>query len=358
MKQVIFEFNELSDSVEFYNRKPRKYIYFFIIMSIIIIISAVVWASIAKKEEVINLHGSIKSDEIRQISTVVNGKVMQCNVDEGKEVKKDELLIVIEHNQQLSDKNYLEKQLEVLNEVSSTIDKAIDSLNAGKNLLTKGSSLYYKVDTYFVQYNQLSMNVITPEDKQKSEASQQSMKSGFMAELQEQKNNTQKEIDKDNSDLEKTNGQIKDSYIYAPCDGIVNLNAEVKVDSVVQAGQVLFIISNSNAKDWKAEVNIPSNNILNIKLGDKAKIMVPGLSQADYGFIEGEITSIENNARVDDKTKESFYNAMISIKKPYLEGNNVPNKELKMGLRVEAKVIECDKTILKYILQKINLWLR
>lgn len=75
----------------------------------------------------------------------------------------------------------------------------------------------------------------------------------------------------------------------------------------------------------------------------------------EYGVIEGEISSISKDIKVNDENNGSYYIAKITVDTASLYDKNGEEEKLKVGMACEVKIVTEQKRILFYILEKINL---
>lgn len=97
MKPIILDMNEMSDSSEVYESRPHPFFVLFIYLLLIIVAVAVIWAAFFKIDIVVKGTGTISAREDSSIITnTYGGSVTQCNVVDGQEVAKGDILYEIE----------------------------------------------------------------------------------------------------------------------------------------------------------------------------------------------------------------------------------------------------------------------
>ena len=98
MREIVQNIEELTDSRELLESKPHPIASVFVYILLLLIISFLIWSYFSEKEIVVKVNGIIRpyKDEFI-ISNKVTGKVERIYVTDGQEVKKGDVLYVIEH---------------------------------------------------------------------------------------------------------------------------------------------------------------------------------------------------------------------------------------------------------------------
>lgn len=98
MKEITMSISELSDSRELLESKPYPIVTYFIYIVLGIIAIAITWSFFGEMDIVSKGSGIVRPDNgISIINNKVTGKVVESYLEEGKQVKKGDLLYVIDH---------------------------------------------------------------------------------------------------------------------------------------------------------------------------------------------------------------------------------------------------------------------
>lgn len=157
--------------------------------------------------------------------------------------------------------------------------------------------------------------------------------------------------------IEKLNKQVESAIVKATKSGMVNMNYELVEGNVLSSGlEVMTIIP---AEDTKFKVNIYINNgdIGKLKEGMDVKFNIYALPNRDYGYVTGTITKISKDLKVDRENTAGYYLAEASINSTVLYDEKGQEIALKPGMACQAQMITENKSILQYVLEKIDLWI-
>lgn len=113
MSNIIIDIDELTDSREVMDSKPRSFTIIFIYIIIFLLLAFLIWAYFGKFETVTKINGVVRPDkEVSIISSKNTGKIQDINIKEGKKVKAGDVLFTIEHKDLNIQKQSYEQQLE------------------------------------------------------------------------------------------------------------------------------------------------------------------------------------------------------------------------------------------------------
>lgn len=475
MKFLVQDINELNDSREILESKPHPFTRIFIYIVLAFIVVALTWSWFSEKEIIVKASGVVRpANDIYKVSNMVSAKVKSIDFENGKEVNEGDVLYTLESTDINKDKESLNDKINTLNEEIENLDKLKDSVNQDKNLFDKNSEkekdFYYKyenynngnkastvdndsigdmkteIDTkinglnklkqsindgknylskesiYFEEYNnyKISESQITDKIEQaektyndlkdKEEYSEQcvqakelinqsqgelkKLKSDYKikidssleelkSKLKEVNNNSNKL--KESTDLNKEKNksgmlsQIEDTLkqdneklkeleenldkldtnidyftVKAPKDGIADINLDFKIGDIIQAGATPITIL-PDESNFKIDVAVADKDIANINEGQNVKFSFPSLPYKEYGFLNGEIDKISADSKIDKERGISYYTAEASIDKNKVYSHKGEEAEIKNGMTCEVQVIARKEKMLYYLLEKLNL---
>lgn len=169
-------------------------------------------------------------------------------------------------------------------------------------------------------------------------------------------NNLENEIDFIKKNIETTKLNIEKCIVKSPIDGYVNVIVDINKGDNVLSGTKIATILPDNDSEYKVEIFIPNKDISNISIGDKIKYHFYALPYKEYGELNGTITKISVDSRMNESVGNSFYLVEANIENRPLYSYKGERAEIKVGMACEAQVITKTKKILFYLLEKIDLW--
>jgi multidrug resistance efflux pump len=161
----------------------------------------------------------------------------------------------------------------------------------------------------------------------------------------------------DNAKLSLRNIEINidDSSVKAPIDGIVNVYSEISRGDFLQGAVEIATIVPDVSTEYRVQLMVPNENIAEVELGQKIKYHFHALPFREYGEAEGIVQKISNDSRVDSETGISYYVVEATLEETKMESYKGDIREIKAGMVCEAQVVTKSRSILRWLLEKINL---
>jgi len=253
-------------------------------------------------------YGTVEADEVL-LSAQVAGRVMELNAEEGRKVKKGDLLARI-------DETPYAAQLDQARAATATA-----SAQAG----VVGASLK-GVDTEVNRVEKLLQTGAVPSMQLDSLQTQKSV-------LNAQGGAIQKQVGQAQATVKLAETQLGFTRIVAPLDATV-LRKDVLLGETVFPGSALLVIADLST--LKVEVFVPEPMLSKIRLDQKVEILVDGYAgQPLYGSVAHIADTAEftpKNVQTRDERVRLIYRIKV----------RVPNPQgiLKIGMPVDARFIE------------------
>ena len=86
---------------------------------------------------------------------------------------------------------------------------------------------------------------------------------------------------------------------------------------------------------------------------DKIKYNFEAFPHGDYGHLTGEITNISVDSLVSEN--QNVYKVSATLNETIAQSYNGEVSQVKVGMSAEAQIITDEKSILRFLLEKINL---
>lgn len=88
----------------------------------------------------------------------------------------------------------------------------------------------------------------------------------------------------------------------------------------------------------------------------KVKLNLDAFPRTEYGCLIGKVTSISQDLKLKQDNEYGYYLVEASVQKDRLTDKSGKAVELKAGMSGQAKIVVGEKSILRYALEKMNLW--
>ena len=313
---------------------------------------SITWLFLAYTDEVVMVQGKLEPvGDVKKIQIPEGGVIKDILVENGKEVTKGEILVVLDKEISLQNLNSLQTRLDQKRE-----ELALKNLEKGKTIELFLSKIKNLKEIYEIEKNISSRTELLLGEGAVSEIYhlQQVRKANEIAsEINENEKNLQRQeliieqqikvIRSEISDLKAKNTEalvkLKYKTIKAPLDGIIfDLKPSVS-GFVAQSSQPIMKIVPFNKLE--ADVKIPSSKIGFVRVGMPAEISIDSYPANDFGSLKGEVESIGSDVIENDNSpnqRELFFPASIFLENQNLvlkNGNILP---LQVGMTLQANI--------------------
>lgn len=346
-----------------------------------ILLAVIIFISFARFEEVVKVSGYIRPQEnISSVANAVTGRIKTVSYTSGQQVSKGQLLLEIDPVQLEAQKESLLSQMNEEEQKLSALYEIRNSIQKNKNLIgINHTEAYLRYEVW--KNSLLKLENIRNLNKERYEqeksiptamttkARLQELESQYLISCNDYDNlnlSFQHDIENEIITYEtsyKINKakllQIEDSLLFtkvtAPIDGIIQEITVFNKNDWVQAGQTLFNIIPSEKDAVKVELTISAKQAGKIEDGLKVKMRFPSLPYHEFGGASGTILTIAPDA-TKTQNGDAFFVIKTDLDKQFLKDKKNKEYPLKVGLQVDARIIVSKKTILKFVLEKMNLW--
>lgn len=135
----------------------------------------------------------------------------------------------------------------------------------------------------------------------------------------------------------------------------MNLSEEKTSGDYIGAGECIGNIVPREDGHYKVLIYVDNQDIGMIREGQKVKYEVAAYASADYATMEGRVTSISKDIKVNQDTGYGYYEVEATI---FHKKGEERKKEIKFiqGMAVQARLVTGQKSVMRYVLEKIDIW--
>lgn len=274
--------------------------------------------------ETVSATGKIQPEIEVKISSEVSGEIIALNVKEGQVVKKGDLLVKI--NPDL---------------YTSSYNRTVSNLSGTKAGLNQSEASYKEAKANYERNKSLyDKGIISRADWDKAIASFEVAKAN--------KQNAYYSVQSASATVLEAKDNLGRTTIYAPADGTISvLNVELGervLGTQQMAGTEILRVANLN--NMEVEVDVNENDIVKIKVGDKANVEVDAYLKKQF---KGIVTSISNSAS-STLTADQVTNFKVKVrilKESYqdlLEGKPSTYSPFRPGMTATVDIITNSKS--------------
>lgn len=156
-----------------------------------------------------------------------------------------------------------------------------------------------------------------------------------------------------NAQLKQIDTEITNSIIKANQSGHINIMEDLTVGDIIWSGTNILTIVPLDDTDYKMDILIYSKDIANVEVGSEIKYSFESMPYREYGQLTGTVTQVSVDSLQSGES--SVYRATATLNETFAQNKNGNILDVKIGMVAEAQVITGKKTLLRLLLEKINL---
>lgn len=358
-------------------------------VALVTIITLVTWASFAKIDQVTRATATvIASARTQDIQASEGGVLTELLVKEGQEVKKDELLLVLEEERAKASVDNAASKVAALQAKISRLEAEIfdkplkfsDSLNKYPEYLENQSQLYNRrrlainqdvaslENMLSLAKQELSLNepLLTHGDVSQAdvirlrrqvadiEAQINNKRNKYFEEAQAELTKAQEDLQAEQEQLRDRSQVLEEKRLYAPTDGKVNNINITTIGGVVKPGEVIMELLPTGG-DLVVEAKVRPADIAYVKEGQSASVKLDAYDYSIFGAMTGEVTYISPDTLKEQTAKgqEAYYRVQIHISGAQYQGR-AKEIVIRPGMTASVDIKAMERTVLSYLTKPIT----
>lgn len=164
----------------------------------------------------------------------------------------------------------------------------------------------------------------------------------------------QKKQELESGVLEVENGKLN-TVVKAPIDGIVNLTEELVEGNYLSIGTTVMTIIPQEEDGFLVKSYINNQDIAKIQPEMEVKYEVAAYPSSEYGTMTGNVEFVSADLKANSQDGSAYYVVETSIDDTNLYNKTGEKLDLKVGMYCETKIIVEQKSVLRFLLEKIHL---
>jgi HlyD family secretion protein len=301
--------------------RKRKIIYGAIGLVVLWIIFSIIWSKREKPIPVttenavrktilqtVSATGKVQPETEVKISPEVAGEIIELPVEDGKSVKKGDLLVKIKPD---SYKALLEQQEAAISAAKATNLQQKATMVKTEQDLKRAEDMYAKKTISIQEFNA-------------AQAASDVAKNTYESSLHE--------IERAQAGSSQARDQLSKTTVYSPIDGTVTILNSKLGERIVATGQFAGteVMRVADLNHMEARVDVNENDVVNVKVGDKAAVKIDAYGDRKF---HGSVYQIANTGKTTGAgTQEEVTNFEVKIR---IEDHEVT---LKPGLSCTADI--------------------
>lgn len=358
-------------------------------VTLIAFITLVVWSSMAKIDQVTRASGSIiASDRTQEIQALEGGIITTLTVKEGDNVKKGQLLVILEEERAKAAVDNSATKIAALQAKVSRLEaelfnrplKFSPSLDAYPEYIANQTALYNRrrqaieqdirsleailrlaqqelnMNEPLLKYGDVSQADVIRLRRQVADIQSQiaNKRNKYFEEAQNDLTKTQEELESEQEQMRDRTQVLQEKRLIAPTDGKVNNIKITTLGGVVKPGEVVMQILPTNSS-LIVEVKVKPTDIADVSIGQKANIKLDAYDYSIYGTLDGVVSYISPDSLMQStpRGEEPYYRVQIKIIGTEFKDRQ-QKIQVKPGMTVNVDIKAKQRTVLSYLTKPIT----
>ena len=358
-------------------------------VALITIVVLLIWASFAKIDQVTRASGSvIASARTQEIQSSEGGILTQLLVKEGDNVKKGQLLVILEEARAQASVDNSATKIAALKAKISRLEAEIFNkpLIFTSDVQKYPEYMQNQKDLYMRRKQAIEQDVMALQNmlqlaRQELAMNEPLLKYGDVsqadiiklqrqvADLEAQINNkrnkyfeeAQAELTKAQEDLQAEEEQLRDraqvlqqKRLTAPTDGKVNNIEVTTIGGVIKPGDIIMQLLPTSS-DLIIEAKVTPADIAYVKEGQSAKVKLDAYDYSIFGAMNGEVTYISPDTLIEKTAKGEvpYYRVQIRIKQAEFQDRG-KDIVIRPGMTATVEIKALERTVLNYLTKPIT----
>lgn len=154
--------------------------------------------------------------------------------------------------------------------------------------------------------------------------------------------------------LEVENGK-QNTIVKAPISGVVNLAGELVEGNYLSNGTTVMTIIPQEKNSFLVKSFINNQDIAKIQPDMEVKYEVAAYPSSEYGTMTGNVEFVSADLKANSEDGSAYYVVETSIDNAQLYNKTGEKLDLKVGMYCDTKIIVEQKSVLRFLLEKIHL---
>ena len=360
-----------------------------IMVALLTVVVLVTWAAFAKIDQVTRAKATvIASARTQEIQAAEGGVLTELMVKEGDEVKRGQLLLVLEEERaqaavdnsaskvaaleakitrlsaEMFDKplafsdsvkkypEYVLNQTELYNRRRQAIRQDVASLESMLRLAKQELSL----NEPLLEHGDVSQAEIIKLRRQVAdiEAQISNKRNKYFEEAQAELTKAQEDLQAEQEQLRERAQVLEEKRLYAPTDGKVNNIEVTTIGGVVKPGDIIMQILPTSS-DLVVEAKVSPVDIAYVKEGQNASVKLDAYDYSIFGAMNGEVIYISPDTLMErtERGEEPYYRVQIRIAGAQFAGR-ADEIVVRPGMTASVDIKAMERTVLSYLTKPIT----
>ncbi|MGL5041696.1 MAG: HlyD family secretion protein [Culicoidibacterales bacterium] len=379
----IYDKNELTNSRIFFDKAPPRFMSYFLVSVIVLLVTLIGLATITAKTDVVQGFGTVEADDKVYLTPTISAKIATVFKQEGDLVTKGDVILTLEAPLSAIEAQEIDKQILYQTSQIATLNLAKQSLDEQYNyLMPEQAEFHGKISHYLrkvaaqetekaiinekkVQLgsrNHDQIEALEAEIKvlEKRQIGEEAQISALYDQLVNELGKIRAQVDNRLKELQfqqalKT-AEVNNLQLKASQTGKLHYHTNIKQGMAISNMQPIAHIDQGNDAKLIIESYIPAEQISKISMGNEVRIAVLGVNQTKFGTLKGTIKRISSGTISRQKGAASlpFYQIIVDCDQDKLSHKAGEEIQLVPSLQVTTKIIYSQESYFQWLLEQLN----
>lgn len=166
----------------------------------------------------------------------------------------------------------------------------------------------------------------------------------------------QKQLDDINTRILQYENQISLGTVCAERAGVISMLTEITEGDILSPGKAIATIIPKDESKFKVQIYVSNADIGNIKVGDAVRYNIAAFPSSQYGVVNGVVTRVGSDVMLKDGQYSGFFLVEADIENGVLKDKDGNTGNISVGMQTEVKIVTQEKSIIRYLLEKLDLF--
>lgn len=357
-------------------------------IALLTVVTLVTWASFAKIDQVTRATATvIASARTQEIQASEGGVLTELMVKEGDDVKKGQLLVVLEEERaqaalsnsatkvaalqaktarleaEILNKplkfpielqkypEYVQNQTELYTRRRQAIDQDVASL---KNMLSLAQQ-ELQMNEPLLKHGDVSQADVIKLRRQVADIQAQinNKRNKYFEDAQTELTKAQEDLQAEQEQMRDRTQVLQEKRLIAPTDGKVNNIKVTTIGGVVKPGEVIMELLPTSS-DLVVEAKVKPVDIAYVKEGQHANVKLDAYDYSIFGSMNGEVIYISPDTLMEQtpKGEQPYYRVQVRISGAEFQARG-KDIVIKPGMTASVDIKAMERTVLSYLTKPI-----
>jgi len=162
------------------------------------------------------------------------------------------------------------------------------------------------------------------------------------------------DIDRISAEIDSIDVRVSDTQLVSPIDGILSLNAILNEGDTIPPGSEIGTITPMNTDSFRVLLQVSNSDIAGVRMDQPIQFRFLALPYQEFGMVDGYVSHISPDSRIDPHTGMSYFLVEATLENRPIQNHRGEDENILVGMEVEARFIVDQRTVLRWLLERMD----